>query len=112
MPQYLYRIQPARLEMLTDGPTESEASVIGEHFRYLQGLVEQGVVLMAGRTLNTDEKSFGIAVFVAASEAEADELMRKDPAIEQGIMKAELFPFSVALWSRAALADPGERKGD
>jgi hypothetical protein len=38
-------------------------------------------------------------VFVSASEQEARELMNGDPAVKQGVMKAELFPFNVALWS-------------
>jgi uncharacterized protein YciI len=85
--------------ILAEGPTELETSIIGEHFKYLARLVEEGVVFMAGRTLTTDERTFGIVVFVAPSEAEARQLMEGDPAVQQGVMKAELFPFRVALWS-------------
>jgi len=101
MPQFLYRLQPTRLGMLTGGPTEREAAIIGEHFEYLQRLVADGVVLMAGRTLNNDERTIGIVVFAAASEAEAAALMESDPSVKQGVMNAELFPFGVALWSAA-----------
>jgi uncharacterized protein YciI len=73
--------------------------MIGEHFNYLARLVEEGVVLLARRTLNADERTFGIVVFAAPSEAEARKLMHDDPAVRQGVMKAELFPFKVALWS-------------
>lgn len=99
MPQYLYRIQPTRLGMLTEAPTERESAVIGAHFSYLKGLVDQGVVLMAGRTLNADESTFGIAIFEAESLAAAEEIMRADPAVREGVMRAELFPYRVALWS-------------
>lgn len=99
MPQFLYRVQPTRLGMLTDGPTEREATIVGEHFQYLKGLVEQGVVLMAGRTLNADESTFGIAIFEAESQTAAEEIMRADPAVREGVMRAELFPYRVALWS-------------
>ena len=99
MPQFLYRIQPTRPGMLTDGPTEHEAAITDEHFRYLQALVAEGLVLMAGRTLNVDDRAFGIVVFVAASQAEAAELVQNDPAVKHEIMKAELFPYRVALWS-------------
>jgi uncharacterized protein len=101
MPQFLYRIKPTRLAMLTDGPTEQEASIVGQHFRYLQRLLAEGVVLMAGRTLNTDERSFGIVVFEADSQAEAATLVDNDPAVKQGVMTAEFFPYRVALWSAA-----------
>lgn len=97
--QYLYRIQPVRVGMLTEGPTGHEAAVIAEHFAHLQQLVEEGRVLMAGRTLNADDRTFGIVVFVAESEEGARDLVRSDPAVKHGIMHAELFPFSIALWS-------------
>ena len=61
MPQFLYRIRPTRLGMLTDGPTEREAQIVGEHFAYLRALTEHAAVLMAGRTLTADEHTFGIA---------------------------------------------------
>jgi uncharacterized protein len=102
MPQFLYRIQPARLEMLTEGPTEREASIVNQHFEYLQKLVAEGVVFMAGRTMNSDERTFGIVVFQAATEVAAVALMQNDPAVKLGVMKAELFPYRIALWSSKA----------
>ncbi len=86
--------------MLTEGPTEFEAKVIGEHVAHLEKLVEGGTALMAGRTLNADESTFGIVVLVAESEAQAAELVREDPAVKHGVMRAELFPYRVALWSK------------
>ena len=100
MPQFLYRIQPTRVGMLTEGPSEQESRIVGEHFNYLKELTDAGTVLMAGRTLNADERTFGIVVFIAESEANAEELVRNDPAVRHGVMRAELFPYSVALWSR------------
>lgn len=105
MPHFLYRIQPTRLAMLADGPTEEEARIVGNHFAYLQRLVAEGIVLMAGRTLTTDEQSFGIVVFVAVSPEAAAEVVQGDPAVQAGVMRAELFPYRVALWSQAG---PGE----
>jgi uncharacterized protein len=99
MSQFLYRLKPVRAAMLAEGPTDQEISIIGEHFAYLEKLTAKGVVLMAGRTLVTDERSFGIVVFMIASEPEALALMQGDPAVIQGVMEAELFPFTVALWS-------------
>lgn len=39
-------------------------------------------------------------VFLAESEAKAQELVRNDPAAKEGVMRAELYPYRVALWSR------------
>ena len=69
--QWLYRIQPTRPEMLSEGSTSQEDEITSKHFRYLKGLMEQGVVLLAGRTLNTDNSSFGIIIFKAEDEAAA-----------------------------------------
>jgi len=48
---YLYRIQPSRLEMLTQGPTPAEAEIISRHFAYLQQLTEQGAGDLGSRRL-------------------------------------------------------------
>lgn len=100
MNQYVYRVQPTRTAMLSDGPTEQEALAVQAHFTYLQGLVEQGSVLMAGRTLTTDEHTFGIVVFEAASDESAQQIVDADPAVKASVMRAELFPYRVALWSK------------
>jgi uncharacterized protein len=95
--QYLYRIVPARLAMLTDGATLQEADAVTRHFAYLQELVQKGHVILAGRTLTPDEECFGIVIFRAASEAEALQIMRNDPAVREGVMVAQLFPYRIAL---------------
>jgi uncharacterized protein YciI len=102
MLQFLYRIQPTRLGMLTESMTDRETAIVNKHFEYLQKLVAEGVVFMAGRTLNADERTFGIVVFAAAAESAAVALMQNDPAVKLGVMKAELFPYRVALWSPKA----------
>jgi uncharacterized protein YciI len=99
--QFLYRIVPTRAQMLVSGPTEREMAVVDSHFAHLQKLAADGVVLMAGRTLDTGPDTWGIVVLQAASLAEAEALMRGDPAIAQGVMRGELFAYRVAVWSDA-----------
>jgi uncharacterized protein YciI len=111
MAEFLYRIQPIRLGMLTEAPTEQEAQVLGEHFAYLSELADRGIVLMAGRTLTADDRTFGIAILVASTAAEAEAIMRDDPAVKHGVMRAELFPYRIALWSRSGpSAEPSPEK--
>lgn len=93
--------------MLTEGPTEREARIVSEHFAYLSELTDRGTVLMAGRTLTADEQTFGIAVLVARNSADAESLMNDDPAVKHGVMRAELFPYRVALWSRNGPPEEG-----
>src|SRR5262245_46370337 len=97
---YLYRIQPTRPGMLTEGPTETEAAIVAQHFHYLKGLTERGVVVLAGRTLNTDPSSFGIIILRADTEAAARGVMKNDPAVQQKVMRAELYPYRIALMAR------------
>lgn len=94
---YAYRIQPARLAMLTEGPTPQETEIISRHFNYLQELTEKGVAIFVGRTLTTDEHTFGITVFQADSEEAARTIMNSDPAVSANVMRAELFPFRIVL---------------
>jgi uncharacterized protein YciI len=99
--QFVYRIQPTRFAMLTEGPTPEEAEIISQHFDRLEALMEQGVVILAGRTLNSDPTTFGIVIFNAESEDFARAIMESDPAVSGGVMRAELFPYRVALISEA-----------
>jgi uncharacterized protein len=109
MPQFAHRLQPTRIAILSSGPNESEASVVGEHFEYLSELTAQGWVLFAGRTLTTDEHTFGIVVLEAESQAEARHVMANNPAVLHRVMRAELCPFRVALWSsRGPQAQPDD----
>jgi uncharacterized protein YciI len=96
MMQFLYRITPTRLGMVTEGPTDVEEAILTRHFNYLKSLTDQGTVLLFGRTQNSDETTFGIAIFRAESENEARSIMLNDPAVKGGLMRAELYPYKVA----------------
>ena len=98
--QFLYRTQPTRLEMVTEGPNEEESSILEEHVAYLQELTDRGVLHLAGRTQNQDDSTFGIIIFSAESEDSARSIMNDDPAVKHGIMKAELFPYEIAFWKK------------
>jgi uncharacterized protein YciI len=104
--QYLYLIQPTRPAMLADGPTPQEDETISRHFDYLKALTDQGIVILAGRTLNIDESSFGIVIFKAECEEVAHAIMNNDPAVQAGLtlaparsagVRARLFPYRIAL---------------
>jgi uncharacterized protein YciI len=101
MKEFLYRIQPTRLAMLTEGPTPQEADIISQHFYYLENLTAEGRLILAGRTLNKDDTGFGIVIFKATSDEEAEKIVNNDPAVIQDVMRATLFPYRVALISEA-----------
>jgi uncharacterized protein YciI len=94
--EFLYKITPTRLGMITEGPRDDEMATVNRHFNYLNSLTEQGTVLLFGRTQNRDARTFGIVIFRAESEEEAQSIMKNDPAVKEGMMRAELYPYKVA----------------
>lgn len=95
--QYLYRLQPSRFDMFRTGLTEDESMILKQHFSYVQHLQAQGNLILAGRTQNPDESAFGIVIFEADSDADAEMIMGNDPSVNRGVYNAWLFPFRVAL---------------
>ena len=93
MTEFLYRIQPTRPAMLTEGPTPAERETLAAHLAYLERLAAAGVVLLFGRTQTTDAATFGIVIFRAGSPDEARQIMTDDPAVRAHVMRGEVFPF-------------------
>ena len=102
MAQWLYRIVPARPGMVA-APTPEEQGIVAEHFRYLIGLRDEGLLILAGRT-QEEEGTFGITIFDADDEAAAHALMSADPAVAAGVFTATLHPYLVAV-ARNGLVD-------
>jgi len=76
---------------------------VDDHFCYLQRLAKAEVVLLAGRTTNTDPSGFGIVLLRAENEETARQVMHDDPAVRAGVFQAELFPYRIALVSPEGL---------
>ncbi len=98
--EFIYVVHPTRLGMLTEGPTAEESAAVAAHFDYLKRLTAEGTMVLVGRTQTNDETTFGIAVFRAGSDEEARAIMAADPAVACGVMRAELYPFHIALAAR------------
>ena len=102
--QYLYQLRPTRMAMLREGPTPAESDVLGAHVAYLEALSAQATVLLAGRTQTEDDTTFGLVILQAASAAEARQVMLADPAVANGVMTAELYPYRIATVSPSILS--------
>jgi uncharacterized protein YciI len=77
--------------------TKEDDAVLGRHFARFHGAANSGQLILAGRTSEPGDKTFGIAIFEAADEQAARKFMQEDPAVVGGLMTAELHPFAVAL---------------
>ncbi|MFS0862936.1 YciI family protein [Fredinandcohnia sp. 179-A 10B2 NHS] len=98
--QYIYTLKLIPRLLDERNWTEKENEIVQAHFNQLKRLMEEDKVVLAGRTLNDDESTFGIVILQTNSEAEAREIMEYDPAVKKGIMNAELYPYRVALFNK------------
>ena len=92
---YVLRLVP-RLHSDSNWTKEDEA-VLGRHLTRFKEAIKTGQLILAGRTLDPGDKTFGIAIFEATDEAAAKAFMEGDPAVAGGLMTAEVHPFAVAL---------------
>lgn len=97
--QYIYTLKLIPSLLDEKNWTDKENEIVSDHFQALQQLQKEDKLILAGRTLNMDQTTFGIVIIVAKSEEEAKVMMKSDPAVKEGIMTAELFPYQVALFN-------------
>ena len=77
--------------------TKDDEAVLGRHLARFKEAIKTGQLILAGRTREPGDKTFGIAIFEATDETAARSFMEGDPAVMAGLMTAELHPFAVAL---------------
>lgn len=97
--RYLYVLRLVDRYQKEDNWNDETNQIVSSHFDYLKRLTEARQVILAGRTDTSVENpdGFGIAVFEATDDEEAERIMQNDPAVKQGVMKAILYPFSLPL---------------
>jgi uncharacterized protein len=92
---YVLRLMP---RLYADSSwTKEDNAVLQQHFVRFKEAVKSGQLILAGRTSEPGDKTFGIAIFEAPDEDAARRFMQEDPAVVGGLMTAELHPFAVAL---------------
>lgn len=94
MAEYLIVYSPCRPTFAGDAD-EREQKIVGEHFAYLSRALEDGVLILAGRT--QDEPPMGLGVFEAPSDEAARAFVAADPAVSAGVFSASVRPYRVAL---------------
>lgn len=95
MATWLYLIHPPRENFIETITPDEGAIMGGAHSEYLAGLLEQGVLILAGPTWGQTLDD-GIAVIEAADRPTAETIMNADPAITSGLMTGELREMRVA----------------
>ena len=69
--------------------------LVEKHFKKLQSLTQQGVILFSGHTLVTDESGFGIIIVRAESQVEAQKIVDDDELVKAGLIRGTVFPLEV-----------------
>jgi len=77
--------------------TKDDEMALSRHFARFKHAIDSGELILAGRTMEPGDKTFGIAIFESTDEKAARSFMESDPAVVAGLMTAELHPFAVAL---------------
>ncbi|MBP1920859.1 YciI family protein [Youngiibacter multivorans] len=77
--------------------TVEDEKAVDDHFERLKTMKSEGSLILAGRTQTGNDATFGIVIFEALNDEEADFIMKTDPAVARGVMISELFPYKVAL---------------
>jgi uncharacterized protein YciI len=88
--EWIYFLHPPRDDFAVS-MTDDERAVFAAHRAYLEELLEQGSLLIAGPTGGT--VNTGITVLESPDEQSARAIMDGDPAIVAGIMRGELRAF-------------------
>lgn len=99
-PQFIYILR--LLPRLHDSTawTDVDQIAVSRHFAHLSAARDAGQLILAGRTSEPYDRTFGLVIFEAESEEAARAFMEADPAIVAGVMTATLHPYSVALLSK------------
>lgn len=97
---YFYKIRPIRPEMLSEGGTDEENQIMGQHFMYLKALTEKAIFAFAGPTLVLDYSNFGTGLLRADSLEDAWQIGNNDPAVINRVMRLDILPFSVAYYQQ------------
>jgi uncharacterized protein YciI len=99
---YVLKLAKSRSEKLSP----ADEAVVEKHFDRLKKALADCKLIFAGPC---EDKAFGVVVFRAQSSEDAEKFMKDDPAVEHGIMTAELHPFHVSLAEKRQSQEPNAR---
>lgn len=97
LPQWLYVLRLVPRLHDDQAWTDADNATIGRHFQHLKDATAARKVILAGRTTEAGDRTFGLVIFEAPDEAAARRFMDSDPAVVGGLMTATLHPYAIAL---------------
>ncbi len=91
---YICLIRPTRAGF-TEQMLPEEVEAMQAHSAYLDRLLNDTTFHLIGPCL---DRAFGVSIFEAESLEAANQLVAHDPAVERGVMIAEVHPFHISHW--------------
>jgi uncharacterized protein YciI len=88
---FMYLAIPPRPTFVFDA-TPSEQEILAGHFAYMDQMAERGILVLTGPSLDGE---FGVAIFAATQQDEAQAIVDADPAIIAGLFTARLHPLKL-----------------
>lgn len=92
MAEWLYFLLPPR-DDFAETMTDEEQLAFNDHFTYMEKLLADGTLVLAGPTLGP--ANTGICIFEAEDGAAARAIMEADPPVAKGLVRGQLRPFKV-----------------
>ena len=93
---YFAIIKPYRQDFVTN-PKKEEEKIMTDHFYYLNSLLQDRKLFLAGPTLVPDDPT-GIVILETETEEEAKHLLENDPSVKAGIQKiVDLRPIRLSI---------------
>ena len=92
MAEWLYFLLPPRDDFAAT-MSDEEQTAFDDHFTYMEKLLADGILVLAGPTLGP--ANTGLCIFEAEDGEAARIIMDADPPIAQGLVRGQLRPFSV-----------------
>ena len=92
MAEWLYFLLPPRDDFVATMTPEEEAA-FAEHSTYMQQLLDEGALVLAGPTLGP--ANTGLCIFEAEDGDAARAIMAADPPVARGIVRGQLRPFRI-----------------
>lgn len=80
--QFLYLLRLEKSMLDSSAWTPEKSKIVQEHFARLQKMLSDGVLILAGRTQVSDDKTFGIVIYEADSFEAAKTIAENDPAVK------------------------------
>jgi uncharacterized protein len=77
--------------------TDADKKAVSAHFERLKAATAEGKVILAGRTRESGDKTFGLVIFEAPDDAAAKAFMESDPAVVADVMTATVHPYHIVL---------------